>query len=347
LLGILIFHAIYMIFGFAAARGLTGVFVMLLGGAAYYVAVIVQYTARFGDIMQGGSINDIFGIGNSTLYLAFHQEIGIMLALAALAALGLASNRIKKILAFGAVPLVLLFLVHIAARGALIAFVCSLIFLAVAELSVRSRKLALGSFIAVVVVAASASGLFYEHALQDKGIDAVAPDAISRTIREIQNPTPGLRSAIWSEAWHRILAEPNRLMFGRGIGTYPVDEGLGPPDWLLHKTEASRVYPHNVHLEMLYEAGIVGLLLFSILTLFALVIALRYWHLFSLAQKSAVSMYVFQLVGSEFSGAFAFGFLDQFFFALMVGIVALKRMDGMLGPDLSGSKENFPQKHSL
>jgi O-antigen ligase len=114
---------------------------------------------------------------------------------------------------------------------------------------------------------------------------------------------------------------------------YPVDEGVGAPDWLLRKTEASRHYPHNVYLEMLYETGIAGLLLFSVLTLFPLGIALRRWHLFSLVQKSATSMYVFQLVSSQFSGGFAFGYLDQFFFALTVGIIALNRADDVLVQD--------------
>jgi hypothetical protein len=38
-------------------------------------------------------------------------------------------------------------------------------------------------------------------------------------------------------------------------------------------------------------------------------------------------MYVFQLVSSQFSGAFAFGYLDQFFLGLTVGIIALSRAD--------------------
>jgi O-antigen ligase len=324
LAGILIFHALFMIFGFAAARSLKAVMVMLLAAAAFYVIVIVNYTVRFGDLMQGGYINDILGVGDLAVFIAFHQKIGITLALAALAAVGLSSSRITRILALGALPLVLLFLFHIAARTALVALVCSLIFLAGAGLWVRSKRLASLGFVAVIVVATFASGIFYERALQEKDIGA-APDAMSRTIREIQNPDPGFRLQIWSEAWHRIATEPDRLLFGRGIGMYPVNEGFGAPDWLLRKTAASGHYPHNVHLEMLYEAGIPGLLLFSILTLFPLVISLARWQLFSLAQKSAVSMYVFQIVSSEFSGSFAFNNLDQFFFALTVGIIALNR----------------------
>jgi O-antigen ligase len=335
LLGILISHALFMIFGFAAARGLKAVMVMLLAAAAFYAIVIINYTVRFGDLMKGGYINDILGVGDMATFIAFHQKIGIILALAALAAVGLSSSRITRILALGALPLVLLFLFHIAARTALVALVCSLIFLAGASLWVRSKRLASLGFVTAIVVATFASGIFYERALQDRDIDPGAPDAMSRTIREIQNPDPGFRLQIWSEAWQRIVTEPDRLLFGRGIGMYPVNEGFGAPDWLLRKTGATGHYPHNVHLEMLYEAGIPGLLLYSILTLFPLVISLARWHLFSLEQKSAVSMYVFQLVSSEFSGAFAYSNLDQFFFAMTVGVIALKRIDDHAIPAVS------------
>jgi O-antigen ligase len=335
LLGILIFHALFMIFGFAAARGLKAVMVMLLAAAAFYAIVIINYTVRFGDLMKGGYIDDILGVGDLAVFIAFHQKIGIVLALAALAAVGLSSGRITRILAIGALPFVLLFLFHIAARTALVALACSLIFLAGAGLWVHSKRLASLGFVAVIILATFASGIFYERALQNRDFDPGAGDAMSRTIREIHSSDPGFRLQIWSEAWHHIATEPHRLLFGRGIGMYPVNEGFGAPDWLLNRVEGSRHYPHNVHLEMLYEAGIPGLLLFSILTLFPLVISLGRWHLFSHAQRLAVSMYVFQLVSSEFSGAFAYSNLDQFFFAMTVGIIALKRIDDHAIPVVS------------
>jgi O-antigen ligase len=329
LAGILIFHALFLIFGFSAARAVKAVLLTLLGSGAIYLIVVTQYVTRFGDLVKAGSLQDIFGVGNPNVFATFHQNMGIVLGMAALAALGLASNRVRQIFAIGALPLVLLFMFHISARGALVALVCSLVFLAGAGLWIRSKKLALLAVIAVMAAATLASGLAYQRSLQSKNIHAET-DAISRTVREIQNPRPGLRLAIWTQTWHRISSEPDRLLFGRGIGMYPVIEGFGAPDWLLRKTKASRNYPHNVYLEMLYETGIVGLLLFGILTLLPLGIALGRWHLFSLVQKSAISMYVFQVVSSQFSGGFAFGYLDQFFFALAVGIIALNRADDVL-----------------
>jgi O-antigen ligase len=346
LLGILIFHSLFMIFGFAAARGLKAVLLMLLAAAAFYAVVFVRYTVQFGDPMRGGFLNDVLGVGDWGTYVAFHQKIGTMMALAALAALGLASNRIRRIAAFGTLPLVLLFLFYISARTALVALGCSLMFWAGAALWTRSKKLALLGVVAITITVTLASYFFYQHALQNKDVDAAAPDAINRTIREIQDPRPLFRLQIWQRAWHQIASEPDRLLFGRGIGIFPVNEGVGAPDWLLRRTEGSKLYPHNVHLEMLYETGIVGLLLFCIATLLPLVISLRRWHLLSLVQKSAVSMYVFQLAGSEFSGSFAFDYLNQFFFALTVGIIALTRNENALAPALPPPEENLEPRYS-
>ncbi|QWG25082.1 O-antigen ligase family protein [Bradyrhizobium sediminis] len=337
LVGILALHSLFMIFGFAAARALKAVLFVLLSAAAIYSIVIVHYAARFGDLMRDGYLHDVFGVGEPAVSITFHQNIGMMLGLAALAALGLGSSRIKRIIAIGALPLVLLFMFYIAARGALVALVCSLAFLVGASVWVRSKKLALLAVITIILAVTLASGLLYQRALQDKEVDPKASDAISRTIREIQDPRPGFRIQILARTWDRISNEPNRLLFGRGIGMFPVNEGFGAPDWLLRKTEGARHYPHNVHLEILYETGIVGLLLFSILAFLPIGLSLKRWHSFSPAEKAAVSLYVFNLVSSELSGAFAFSYDFQFFFALAVGIIARKRMNGVAVADMPPS----------
>ncbi|MBR1142381.1 O-antigen ligase [Bradyrhizobium sp. AUGA SZCCT0431] len=326
LIGILSFHGLFLIFGFAAARALNAVLLMLLGAAAVYLMVIAQYAVRSGDLMQGGVIHDVFGVGSADIYLALHQNIGQVLGAAAIAALGLSRHRIR-IVAVVALPFALAFLFHIAARGALVALVCSLVFFVAAELWVRSRKQALVGLTLAMITVAVASGWFYQRAFQGQNVDPKAGDAISRTIREIQDPNPGFRTQIWARTANSIVAEPDRLLFGRGIGMFPVNEGVGPPDWLLRKAEGSKHYPHNVYLEMLYETGIAGLLLITVLTLFPIGISLNFWRALSVSEKCAVSLYIFSLVSSELSGAFAFSYAFQFFFALVVGIIALKRMD--------------------
>ncbi|KRR18511.1 O-antigen ligase family protein [Bradyrhizobium retamae] len=326
LLGILIIHGIILIFGFSAARAPKMVLLVLLGMATIYVAVLALHALRFGGVTTGINIDDIFGIGVPAIYITFHQNIGFVLGVGILAALGLASNRIMQTLAKSALPIVLLFLFHIAARTALVALATTLVFLSFTTLWAYSRKVALLTAAAVVVAGTIALGVLSQHAPNQIAVDATAPDAVSRTIRELQDPNPGFRLPIWKHTWRRIVSEPNRLLFGRGVGMYPVDAGFGSPDWLLHPTEGSKHYPHNVGLELLYESGIVGLLLFSMLTAWPIITSLRRWSALSPAERSAVAIYIFVLVSSQISGAFAYTYILQFFLALTIGIIALKRI---------------------
>jgi O-antigen ligase len=327
LAGILIFHGMFLVFGFAAARAMRAVLLVLVAGAAIYTAVIVQHSVRFGDVMRGNHINDIFGVGDPLLFNTFHQNIGIVLGLGLLAALGLVSSRGRLALAGIAVPILLVFLFHIAARAALVALVCSLLFLGFAACWVRWRKAAGLALAAAIVALTAASGILYRHGVADRDVDPVAADAISRTIRELHDSDPEFRMQIWSRALDHIVSEPQLLPFGRGVGMFPVNDGFGPPDWLLHPTRGSTHYPHNIYLEFLYETGIAGLLPFTFLSLFPLVASLRLWQRFSSAEKSVIAIYVFELVSSQFSGAFARSNMEQFFLALAIGVIALKRAE--------------------
>ncbi|WP_081851115.1 O-antigen ligase [Bradyrhizobium sp. URHD0069] len=343
--GILIIHGIMLIFGFTAARALKMVLLVLSGTAAIYAALLALHALRFGGITTGINIDDIFGIGVPEIYITFHQNIGFVLGVGVLAIFGLASNRVMRFLLVTALLIVLLLLFHIAARTALVALASSLIFLGFTALWEYSRKVATLTAAAVIVAATIAAGVLSQRALNQIGVDAKAPDAISRTIRELQDPNQGFRLPIWEQTWRHIVSDPARLPLGRGIGMYPIDAGFGAPDWLLHPTEGSKHYPHNVHLEILYDTGIAGLVLFSILTILPIIASLRRWSTFSPAEKSTVAIYVFNLVSSDISGAFAYTYMLQFFLALTVGIVALKRADDTKIDGAGVPKETWDPKH--
>jgi hypothetical protein len=324
LLGILAFHGLFLVFGFAAVRALTAVFAVLAAFAASYLIIILQYTVRFGDLMRDGYLHDIFNVGVGAMVSTFHQNIGMVLGPAVLGCFAFASTRIRLLWVI-AVALMLVLLYHIAARTAMVGLVCGLAFLLGGYLWSRSRALAAASLIALVFATAAASGLFYRYAIHDKTVDEVAPDAISRTIRELQDPRPMFRMQIWLRAGQRIAADRARLPLGRGIGAYPVDEGFGAPDWLLHPTDGSKYYPHDVYLEMLYENGLVGVLLFGYLTLFPFIFVLGRWGELSEVEKSAIAMYVFSLASVAISGSFAYSYDFQFFLGIAIGVVSLKR----------------------
>ena len=346
LVGILIFHGMFLVFGFASARALRTVLLVLVVQAVAYALIILQHTARFGDIMRGNHINDVFGVGVAIVFNTFHQNIGLVLAIGLLAAVGLTSNRVRLALVCVALPILLFFLFHIAARTALVALVGSFLFLAFAACWVRSKKAAALAIAAALVAIMIGSGLFYRYGMHDRNVDPVAPDAISRTIRELQNNDPEFRLQIWSRTLHRIVSEPSLLLFGRGIGMFPVNEGFGPPDWPFHSTEGSKRYPHNIYLEMLYETGIAGLLPFILLTLLPLVASLRRWLLFSPAEKSAIAIYVFDFVSQQLSGSFGRANMEQFFLGLAIGIIALKRGEETRTSSRPAAEEKFDRGYS-
>jgi O-antigen ligase len=286
---------------------------------------IVQYTIRIGDPMRGGFLQDIFASGNDR-YIAFHINIGTALGVAVLAGLGITSGR-TRFVALALIPLVFWLQFYIAARTSIVALACGLAFLAGADVWIRSKRLALVCLVILAVSGAFTAKFFYSYAAQDRDVSLASPDAVSRTIREIQSHNPGFRLQIWSRTWQRITSEPNALLLGHGVGVFPIDEGHGAPDWLLRKTDAARFYPHNLHLELLYETGISGFLIFTVLTLLPLFFSLKHWDRFSAPERAAIALYVFYLVSVEISGSFAYSYDFQFFLGLAVGVVALKRME--------------------
>ena len=85
LIGILAFHGLFLIFGFATARSLNVLLVILLAAAAIYLIAIARYAVMFGDLEQDGYLHDIFGFGEPAVFVTFHQNMGFMFGLAVIA----------------------------------------------------------------------------------------------------------------------------------------------------------------------------------------------------------------------------------------------------------------------
>jgi O-antigen ligase len=116
-------------------------------------------------------------------------------------------------------------------------------------------------------------------------------------------------------------------LLGRGVGVFPIDEGVGPPNWLLRKAEGSKHYPHNIRLEMLYETSILGLLAYSVLTLLPLVAAIKYWNRLSVQEKISVLDVLLLLRKDGVFRRLCLCLRFPVFLGMAIGIVALKRKE--------------------
>jgi len=120
----------------------------------------------------------------------------------------------QRILALSALPIVALFLFHIAARTALVALAGGLLFLALTRLCAFSRKGALLTAATIIVAATMSLGSLYQRAVAKIDVNATAPDAsLSDDPRAPGSQSP-LPFADMEEIWHHIVSEPARLPFG-------------------------------------------------------------------------------------------------------------------------------------
>jgi len=81
--------------------------------------------------------------------------------------------------------------------------------------------------------------------------------------------------------------------------------------------------------------GIVGFLIFALITFFSLIAALRLWGELLPQAKPAISIYVFYLVTDEISGSFAYSYDFQFFFGLAIGLVAFRYRELAAGDEVN------------
>jgi hypothetical protein len=106
------------------------------------------------------------------------------------------------------------------ARGALIAQVGSRCTSAFVAGWIHSKKVAGLTIAAEVVTITIASAVFLRYGLHDPIVDPAAADAVTRTIRELQDSDPEFRMKIWSRTLRCIASEPALLPFGRGVGAF-------------------------------------------------------------------------------------------------------------------------------
>jgi len=123
------------------------------------------------------------------------------------------------------------------------------------------------------------------------------------------------RAQLWNELLQALPDDVPTLLFGRGTGAFA-------------HLDPAYTYPHNVPLELLYEVGLVGLLLFTavVVTALARTTALAFARAGSSRVAGlAVALLVFTVVNAQFTGDLA-GNEDLWLYAgLATGLVARHR----------------------
>lgn len=195
--------------------------------------------------------------------------------------LSLSQRKFIKIVLITLVPLLLFLMFLSASRGPLLALVLSLFFFIsfFPELTSRKKLLLLGGIVGTVVL-----------------VLLLTPQKMTFRILNIgtvQDITALYRLTAWRLALRAFWTSP---LLGIGTGSFfAVSRGI------LH-------YPHNIFLELACEAGVVGVVLFTLFTYCTFKYGIRMiqqWQTFELRSKMAVTIitiYIFAFINAMVSG---------------------------------------------
>ncbi|MDG5759854.1 O-antigen ligase family protein [Natronococcus sp. A-GB1] len=221
-------------------------------GVGFVTALEMLYRYQ----QAGGGELSPFG----TNYLITGRAIGFGLLLAVGYLVLSREDRTLTIAAlFGAVTMSYALLVS-GARGPTVAVAGSIGLLVLAGIvlgTLPNGRIALAGYSAVGLV--SLIG-FATVARQLRGIQRLL------TLADGPGRSLGLRFGYWTNTFDAL--NPTMLLFGEGFGAWPV---------LIDPGYDTRYYPHNIVLEVLFELGIVGLVLLGALFGYALLNAARDW----------------------------------------------------------------------
>ena len=197
------------------------------------------------------------------------NELGLLLVVAAILAAALGAARELpspvRLAAWCAAGLSLLALVSTASRGAMVGLVVALL---LAPLLIgRGRRM----FVAAIVVLAVAAAGSYAVAL--------APAEDFERITEADATGTG-RTEIWTIGWRMVQDRPVLGVGADNYGTSTIQYllqpgGLTRSEFFVDQDKVA----HNVYLQVIAELGIIGLVLFAIVLVFAL------WTLWRAAQR--------------------------------------------------------------
>ncbi len=234
------------------------------------VAGVLAAVALAGAVALGASSERLAVLGGGPN--TFARIMGLL----ALAALSFWARRGLAWVFMPVVSIALLLVLLSGSRGSLVALVAALLVFVAVEAR-RAWRVVAG-----FVVAAAVFALFAGYT----PIGRAAVDAYERRVEQllIHEQYASGRGELYRSAYELAMREP---VLGGGLAGFPA-RALG-------------VYPHNLFLEALCEAGLVGMVLLTLALTAGTASAFRGGRV---PERAALAAFVLMLVASQFSGDF-------------------------------------------
>jgi oligosaccharide repeat unit polymerase len=228
----------------------------------FYFILVYCFTVVFIAIFERNNLISII-VGESIYRYRIIEElnsnvISVFFAFGALCfihSLYFSKSKVKIIFNLGLVLISLIFLFLTGSRGALIAFLCS-IFLFFLFTFIKSKRRITTFLLGVIIVLIllNSNTIYYLSDFMPSSLEIFFE---SRYTSSLALESINARKDLFTLALDGYSSNSNflNLLFGNGIGDF---------GYLLSGID-ERGYPHNIFLEILYELGLIPLILFAIL----------------------------------------------------------------------------------
>lgn len=234
-------------------------------------------------------------------------------------------NRLQTYLVYSAMLLYLILAFLTGSKGPLLAVLLSffILWLIGLKLKKKASKKSMLSFSAIVILVIIGIVI-----INSGGISGGFQDFISnRYLEGTGDGSVGSRVEILNSGFNYLGQESILgLVFGNGLGDY----GFLMLNSGFYSGESNALYPHNIFVEVFYETGLIGLVLFLALIIKVITINLKRSrilfdkNMISISLKCSFAIFYFSLIGALFSGDLSGNFM------VFVSIILILKFDSYL-----------------
>ena len=208
----------------------------------------------------------------SGMYLQIGEYLGLSLVLCVTSKRLWKSNLIQYLIGWTC----FIILILIGARGPLIFVVIIVIFTLIININLKFNFIfSIDSYIKIVIVSIL---VFVIYSYNSQYIDVLFERTFSRFMvlseNDSSNKSAIARIEFLEVSFHHIFKNPIVFLFGNGIGSFGI----------LVFNEDIRAYPHNIFLEIFFELGFLGILIFF------------FWIFFSIKNMKGKNQFISILV---------------------------------------------------